>query len=263
MMWFEQNKVDPSARSIIYSNFPKHYRWFNHRWSRRVGGGAVGTVGRMYTVPPSDRERFYLRILLHHVAGAQSFEDMRTVDGVIYDTFLEAALARGLIEDDSEWNDCLKEASLTDRPQQMRVLFVNILILCRPTNPQRLFDTHKNALSEDFLYARRQRMPGARYTQDVTDQALHDIQNRLRKQGFLLADFKMRTPPARVPEEANDKYREIREELNADRELLAETAASCLRRATIEQLDVLMLLFNSYTRIHLIWLNVVQRIPNC
>ena len=32
-----------------------------------------------------------------------SFEDLRTVNGQTNETFVEACLARGLIEDDEEW----------------------------------------------------------------------------------------------------------------------------------------------------------------
>ena len=41
----------------------------------------------MYAAQPKEGERFYLRSLLLHVAGATSFEDLRTVDNSIFDTF--------------------------------------------------------------------------------------------------------------------------------------------------------------------------------
>ncbi|GFQ80577.1 hypothetical protein TNCT_737001 [Trichonephila clavata] len=36
-------------------------------------------LGRVYTVHPNDREAFHMRLLLHHVRGPISFEDLKTV----------------------------------------------------------------------------------------------------------------------------------------------------------------------------------------
>ena len=56
-----------------------------------------------YFTSPNSGERFYLRLLLAVVRGPTSFESLRTVDGVIYETFKVACIARGLLEDDEEW----------------------------------------------------------------------------------------------------------------------------------------------------------------
>jgi hypothetical protein len=140
-MWFEKNKDanDEAARTILYPLFPHYFTWRAGAWHRRVAGES-DTIGRMHTVSPVDRERYHLRVLLNHVAGAQSFEDLRTVNGRLCDTFTEAALLRGLIGDDAEWDACMTEASQFRMPRQLRVLFVAILTHCQPANPQQLFD---------------------------------------------------------------------------------------------------------------------------
>lgn len=74
-------------------------------------------IGRVYTVHPADVERFCLRILLHHVCGATCYADLRTHDGAVYSTFREAAVARGLLEDDHEWDCCLSEAATVGSAQ--------------------------------------------------------------------------------------------------------------------------------------------------
>ena len=56
-------------------------------------------------------ELFYLQTLLAVVKGPTSFEDLCQFNGNTYPTFYEACLARGLLEDDSEWRQCLLEAS--------------------------------------------------------------------------------------------------------------------------------------------------------
>ena len=60
---------------------------------------------------PAEGERYYLRVLLNHMAGATSFECLRTVDGKILPTFREAIERRGLIEEDNTLNECLAEAT--------------------------------------------------------------------------------------------------------------------------------------------------------
>ena len=93
-----------------------------------------------YGVSPTSvtMEVFYLRMLLHVTKGPRSFEDLRTVEGVLYPSYKAACFARGLIEDDSEWHEALKEAELFKSPEQMRQLFVVILTACFPLDPAKL-----------------------------------------------------------------------------------------------------------------------------
>ena len=56
-------------------------------------------IVRMYKVSQTG-ESFFLRLLLLHVKVATSFEDLRTVDGTIFNTFCEACSQLGLLQDD-------------------------------------------------------------------------------------------------------------------------------------------------------------------
>ena len=47
-------------------------------WKLRKNTQKVPTVGRVLFVHPSVGDCYYLRMLLHHVTGAQTFEDIRT-----------------------------------------------------------------------------------------------------------------------------------------------------------------------------------------
>ncbi|UYV76687.1 hypothetical protein LAZ67_14001760 [Cordylochernes scorpioides] len=133
-----------------------------NRWHARVRGGAL-CIGRMCSVNPKDSERYHLRLLLLHVAGAQRFEDLRTVDDIVCSTFKEAAQRRGLLADDSEWDACLAEAALFQMPCQLRQLslslFVTILIFNDPNDPGSLWTKFKGYLiityrinKDKFLY---------------------------------------------------------------------------------------------------------------
>ena len=110
--WFLKNRDgnDLEARTILYQDFPKKYSYIKRtkRWEKHTRSAPA--IGRMYFAAPNQGERFYLRLLLTVVPGAQSFEGLRTVDGHIWPTFKEACLAKGLLEDDREWNQCLLEA---------------------------------------------------------------------------------------------------------------------------------------------------------
>ena len=55
-------------------------------------------------------EKFYLRLLLTIVCGLQSFEHLCTINGVVHDTFREAAIAVGLTHNNRKWIDTFTEA---------------------------------------------------------------------------------------------------------------------------------------------------------
>ena len=58
-------------------------------------------IDRVYSAHAGEGERFYLRMLLNHVTGCISYEDIRTLtDGTLCNTYKEAARKRGLLEDD-------------------------------------------------------------------------------------------------------------------------------------------------------------------
>ena len=60
---------------------------------------------------PGSGQLFYLRLLLTKVKGPTSFEDIKTIDGVLYPSFQDACYALGLLDDEQEYIDAIKEAS--------------------------------------------------------------------------------------------------------------------------------------------------------
>jgi hypothetical protein len=65
----------------------------------------------MYFVHPSSGERYYLRMLLLVVKGAQSYDSVRTYNNITYSTFKEACNAHGLLSNDQEWYNAFDEAA--------------------------------------------------------------------------------------------------------------------------------------------------------
>ncbi len=84
------------------------FTWTNgmKKWTIRQKGCYVG---RLYFVSPFVGERYFLRTLLTKVKGVVSFEVVRTINGVVHDTFKSACIALGLYDLDDEWNVCLEE----------------------------------------------------------------------------------------------------------------------------------------------------------
>ena len=129
--YFKANQEHPWARHILYKNFPGSFTWEKRKkfWKRRV---ERFQIGRIVSANPAKGERYYLRVLLNHVTGKTSFEDLLTVDGVVCGSFREAAERLGLIEADNTLDECLNEAEQWAMPCSLRRLFATILVHCEP-----------------------------------------------------------------------------------------------------------------------------------
>ncbi|GMF51296.1 unnamed protein product [Phytophthora fragariaefolia] len=140
------------AKTMVYQDIPKEFRWDakTKRWVRRKQFQAA--LGRMVHVSPRDMERFYLRVLLCHRKGPQSFEHLRTVNGVTYETYRQAALRLGYLEDDAEWISCMREAAEFRMPYQLRQLFTTILVYSQVAEVRQLWERFYDDLSQDFAH---------------------------------------------------------------------------------------------------------------
>ncbi|XP_062191291.1 uncharacterized protein LOC133895118 [Phragmites australis] len=183
--YFETNRLHEHARGILYRDFPEWYTWQKGKkkkfWQRRVRETG-GQVGRIVSAHPAEGERYYLRVLLNHVSGATSYDDLRMVDGVILPTFREAAERRGLIEADNTLDECLTEAELFQMPPSLRRLFATILVFCEPSDVRGLWQKHLEAMSEDY---RRNNICIVAVEQMV----LIDIRNMLQSMGKDIRSF--------------------------------------------------------------------------
>jgi hypothetical protein len=143
----------------------------------------------MTYVGPTAGERFHLRMLLMVVRGPRSFDDLKTVDGVICNTFHEACLKRGLLEDDGEWEICLRDAAEIQTGSQLRHLFTTLLLFCTPAQPNVLWITFRDKICDDLRH-KLYELGRTNITQnDVYDFGLHLIDNILHDSGHALSDF--------------------------------------------------------------------------
>jgi len=113
------------------------------------------TIGRLIWVPPSTSEVFYLRRMLTHVRGSTSNIDIRTVNNVIYSTFREACLALGILADDTEYVNAIKEANDWGSGHYLRKLFVTIMLSNSVNRPEELWNKTWEWLADGILYRER------------------------------------------------------------------------------------------------------------
>ncbi|XP_035845824.1 uncharacterized protein LOC110943497 [Helianthus annuus] len=126
LAWMQRNQ-DPNdhvARTLTYVQFPRFYVWKLDKriWVPRIKGK---TIGRIHSVSPSTGEAYYLRILLNKVKGPTSFDDIKTVNGRVYDTFRDACYALGLLDDDSEYIEAIKEANISGSADSQSIIVVS------------------------------------------------------------------------------------------------------------------------------------------
>lgn len=245
LAWFRLNQKDLSARKYLYLQIPEYYTWNgkNAEWKPRKRGKDT-TIGRMYTVSPTDREKYFLRLLLLHVPGAKNFQDLRKVEGFahVFETYQEACVARGLLDDDKEWDICLTEAEVMQMPIQLRQLFAFICVMCEPSDPLALFEKHKLAMLEDYV----RKYP----TGDTAlNMALCEIQSVLSSHQKNLQDFNLPSIPRSFfenhepvladdvfdPEEEKLKYEEKYAMLNPEQKSAFDEIVNAIECPELQQ----------------------------
>src|SRR5271156_695035 len=226
-----------NAQATLYQDFPRHFVYVKKTktWKTRERNKASPPIGHMYFATPSAGERFYLRTLLTVVNGPTSFEDLRTFEGETYQTFREACLARGLLENDSEWIKCLQEAGDMQTGSALRSLFATILLHCNPSTPAILWEQFKVKICDDLeRRLSREHLNDIITTEMVYDYGLHLVEKILRASGKNLKDFPPMPEPHRQWEDVYNNYL-LWEQLNYDREELAARVTQQYQQFNNEQ----------------------------
>ena len=192
--FFALCRIDNFAKTLLYVDVPKYYTWDKKAWNRKKQGTDVAghpgvkeahVLGRVYTISPRQGECFYLRLLLHHVRGPQSFSELRTVNGDLCSSFREACFKLGLLEDDNQYHLAMEETAVGNSPANLHSLLAVILTWCEPSSPLEIYEHHKEAMAEDFLYQHRTRLGNVElgFSDDIFNLALNDLQDRVLSMG--------------------------------------------------------------------------------
>ena len=251
--YFEISADNPNL-NLRYIDFPKFFIWKGGNWQQRKRNhGKV--ISRMYMCSPRDKERFYLRTLLTQVSGATSYESVRTIDGIIYDTYEKAVRQLGLLdEENDEFDKCLKEAANYQMPSKLRQLFATILLFCDPRefNACKLLEDHLDNLNEDYLFRQQQQLNEGDLSDNdhaiITAKTLADIEKYLIPYSKTLSDFSIMSPDYSlidnfvqtdlIAEETNydvDKLQEIlskEDSLNDDQKAIYSTIIEAINNET-------------------------------
>lgn len=75
---------------------------------KREGGRSTRRISYIHLAA---REIYFLRMLINVVRGPRNFEELQTIDGILYNSFQASCTALGLLGDDKEWDNALIEAS--------------------------------------------------------------------------------------------------------------------------------------------------------
>lgn len=214
--WFECNKNDLAARNMYYMDFPNKFVWDSRKkqWSTRTKGFSLG---RLTYVHPAAGELYFLRLLLSHVKGALSFDDLRKVSGVLYPTFQLACKSLGLLGDDKEWADALSEAITTATSPQIRQLFVSLILFCEVSDPNELFHQFWRSMHDDIIHRFRStlNMPNLLMSDDeLRNYVLYELELLFNVASTSLEKYKLPMPNERLLAEIRNRL--LREELNYD-----------------------------------------------
>ena len=195
-------------------------------------------LGRVYTINPRQGECFYLRLLLHHIRGPQSFAELKTVEGDLCSSFREACFRLGLLEDDNQYHLAMQEASVSNSASSLRSLFAVILTWCEPSNPLDIYEHHKEHMAEDFLHQHRTRLNDndLSFNDDIFNLALNDLQDKVLSMGGReLSEYGLPQPQA----VDNDRFARVyRREIDYDQGEQQAYVEHNLPMLTVDQREV-------------------------
>ena len=152
--WMHSNKICSYGRDLTYHQYISRFVYVARKrcWQPRKQGN---TIGRLIWVPPSAGELFYLRMMLSTAKGAQSYSDIRTVNGLVYPTFREACFAKGFLGSDQEFISALQEANNWGTAHYLRKLFVKLLFMNTMDRPEYVWQQTWQWMADDIIFNHR------------------------------------------------------------------------------------------------------------
>ena len=218
--WFTLNREDEEARRYTYREIVYFFNWVKSKrqWQRWKEGekdeennglirhDKIGYFPTILPKGPNGIERFALSMLLIYVTGPMSFEDIRTVDGVVYPSYQEAAQKLGLMENDSEIYQVLEEVFEISSGHELRRFFAILLENWIIEDPQALWDANKDILVEDFVREENKKLNPVVDMDRMYLKGLECINTYLEQLGTNLSELKITVPEGLELNENNDGF---------------------------------------------------------
>ncbi|XP_056860135.1 uncharacterized protein LOC108835628 [Raphanus sativus] len=162
LAWFIANRKYPEARELTYAEFPTKFVWKSStkEWVPRKRGFAIGRIAH---IDPSD-----------------------------------ACFALGLMDDDKEFIEAIKEATDNSSATYARKLFARMLVSKTISQPHVVWEATWEYLTEDILYKKRRETgrPDMNLSiEQIKNIALTEIENHLLSNGRSLKKWPLMPKP--------------------------------------------------------------------
>ena len=171
-----------------------------------------------------------------YVKGARSYEDIRTYDDVVYDTFKEACAARGLLGDDREWSYAFDEADSWASSGQLRSLFVLMIVHCGIADESAFFEKHWHAMADDILFNLQQALNNSSYSvpdAQLRNMVLQELHTLFVRNGVSMSSFNL--PSINCDSSFQSANRLIDDEMSYDIDNLCVNAPLLYDQLNVDQ----------------------------
>ncbi|CAG4932716.1 unnamed protein product [Colias eurytheme] len=172
--------------------------------------------------------------------GPTSFAHLRTVQGVVYNTYQAACKAMGLLEDDSHWENTLSEAAVCSSATSLRYLFAVIVVFCQVTDSVNLWNKFQENMASDILIQRWRELNSddVQYDQNIFDEALLELNKVVQLlSGKSIKDFGLPMPANTTNSDLTNSA-EYTRETSYDQTRLLQNIAQDEPRLNIDQKKV-------------------------
>lgn len=170
------------------------------------------------------------------VKGATSYEDIRTYNGILYQSFKEACAARGLLNDDNEWYNTFEEATNWATTSQLRYLFTIMLQFCNLKDERTFYEKNWRKMVDDIEHRLTQRYHPIKYCPteiELQDLLIKELEDIFSKNGVSIINFNL---PQKSKRYISDKTNQlIQEEMDYDIDYLEEEANKLYLQLNKEQ----------------------------
>ncbi|CAH1445086.1 unnamed protein product [Lactuca virosa] len=247
LAWMECNKHDEDARKLSYVEFPTKYVWnkSDKIWTKRKTKSKA--LGRLNHVSPKAGDIYYLRILLNKIKGPTCYEDIKTINGIVHDSYKDACYALGLLDDDREYISSINETHHWATASFCRSLFVMLITSDSLSSPAHVFEETYQCLSDDVIHVREQEIGvrGLKLKEDaIFNLTLSYIEKSLLSCGLSLKQIpNMPFPDHRYIQESCNML--IQDELNYDPAIIEVEHQDLYSKLNVDQKNVYHTIMNA------------------